>query len=156
MFDGEHGIALHAMLGIGPHLVARGKSHAFSSCSGNLGYILELNRDGHSKLVFAQRHQDSCLVMKDTSGISTRLGKEKWTLLEVSRETEHSLLVDTVILGFLSIFTKIQASSPFEAWNSTYLSRCQTDVRPPFQMSWGPRVFPRASTGDSDVPSFVR
>ena len=30
MFDGEKGIALHAMQGIGPHLVARGKSHDFS------------------------------------------------------------------------------------------------------------------------------
>ena len=30
MFDGEHRIALHAMQGIGPHLVVRGKSHGFS------------------------------------------------------------------------------------------------------------------------------
>ena len=30
MFDSENAIALHAMQGIGPHLVARGKSHVFS------------------------------------------------------------------------------------------------------------------------------
>ena len=30
MFDWESAIALHAMQGIGPHLVARGKSHGFS------------------------------------------------------------------------------------------------------------------------------
>ena len=43
MFDGEHGIALHAMQGI------RASSHSdgivswfFSSCGGNLGYIVEL------------------------------------------------------------------------------------------------------------------
>ena len=39
------------------------------------------------------------------------------TLLEVSREAKRPLLVDTVILVFLSIFTKSQASSPFEALN---------------------------------------
>ena len=35
---------------------------------------------------------------------------------------EASLLVATVILVFLSIFTKSQASSPFEALNSAHLS----------------------------------
>ena len=30
MFDWEKAIALHALQGIGPHLVARGKSHGFS------------------------------------------------------------------------------------------------------------------------------
>ena len=30
MFDWEIAIALHAMQGIGPHLVARGNSHGFS------------------------------------------------------------------------------------------------------------------------------
>ena len=31
--------------------------------------ILELQRDGHSKLHFVQRNQDSSLVRTDTSGI---------------------------------------------------------------------------------------
>ena len=83
------------------------------------------SRDGHSKLLFVQRHQDSRLVMLDTSGISTRLGRTIQTLLEVRRKTEGHFLVDTVILGFLSIFKKSQASSPFEALNSACLSKCQ-------------------------------
>ena len=39
-------------------------------------------------------------------------------LLEVSREAKRPLLVSTVILIFLSIFTKSHASSLFEALNS--------------------------------------
>ena len=39
-------------------------------------------------------------------------------------------LVGTVIFGFLSIFKKSQASSPFEALNSVCLSRYQSDVLP--------------------------
>ena len=51
-------------------------------------------------------------------------------LLEVRHETEVHFLVGTVILGFLSIFMKSQASSPFEALTSVCLSMCQRDVRP--------------------------
>ena len=50
--------------------------------------------------------------------------------LEVRQETEFHILVGSVILGFLSIFKKSQASSPFEALNSVCLSSCQRDVRP--------------------------
>ena len=57
--------------------------------------------DGYSKLVFVQRHQDSCLVTWDTSGISLRLGSAIRTLLEVRRENQCPFLVATVILGFL-------------------------------------------------------
>ena len=39
-------------------------------------------------------------------------------LLEVRQETKVHFLVGTVILGFLSIFKKSQASSNFEALNS--------------------------------------
>ena len=69
------------------------------------------------------------------------------------RVTEGHFLVDTVKLGFLSIFKKSQASSPFEALNSTRLSRCQRDVKPPVQMRRRPRAFYMVSTGDSDIPS---
>ena len=58
-------------------------------------------------------------------------------LLEVRQETKAHFLVGTVILGFLSIFQKSQASSPLEALNSVCLSRCQTDVIPPVQMRRG-------------------
>ena len=43
MFDSEHGIALHPMQGIRVLTPAEGDvSWDFSSCSRNLGYILEL------------------------------------------------------------------------------------------------------------------
>ena len=58
------------------------------------------------------------------------LGRKIQTLLEVSREAKCPLLVGTVILALLSIFTKSQASSPFEAMNSAHLSMCQKDVKP--------------------------
>ena len=73
--------------------------------------------------------------------------------LEVKQETEVHFLVGTVILGFLSIFEKSKASSPFEALNSMCLSRCQSDVIPPVQMRRRPTAFSRVSTGDSDIPS---
>ena len=81
------------------------------------------------------------------------LGRTIRTLLEVRWETEGHFLVGTLILGFLSIFKKSQASSPFEALKSARLSRCQWDVRPPVQMRRRPRAFSRVSTGDSDIPS---
>ena len=46
-------------------------------------------------------------------------------LLEVRWETKRLFLVSTEILGFLSIFKKSQASTPFEALNSVGLSTCQ-------------------------------
>ena len=91
--------------------------------------------------------------MRENSGISTRLGREIGMLVKVKWETEVPFLVATLILGFLSIFKKSQASSPFEALNSAYLSRCESDVRPHVQKRWGPRAFSRVTTGDSDIPS---
>ena len=73
-------------------------------------------------------------------------------LLEVTQETEVHFLVGTVILVFLSIFKKSQASSPYEALNSVCLSRGQRDVRPPVQMRRTPTAFSRVSTVDSDMP----
>ena len=74
-------------------------------------------------------------------------------LLEVRQETKAHFLVGTVILGFLSIFKKSQASSPFEALNSVCLSRYQSDVIPPIQMRRRTTAFSRVSTGYSDIPS---
>ena len=74
-------------------------------------------------------------------------------LLYLRQETEVHFLVGTVILGFLSIFKKSQASSPFEALNSVCISRCQRDVIPPVQMRQRPTAFSRVSTKDSDIPS---
>ena len=81
--------------------------------------------DGHSKLEFVQGSQDSYLGLTDTSGMYTRLGRTIQTFLQVRQETKHPFLVYTEILGFLSIFKKRKASSPFEALNSAGLSRCQ-------------------------------
>ena len=74
-------------------------------------------------------------------------------LLEVRQETKAHFLVGTVILGFLSIFKKSQASSPFEALNPLCLSRYQSYVIPPTQMRWRTMAFSRVSTGDSYIPS---
>ena len=74
-------------------------------------------------------------------------------LLEVKQETEVHFLFGTVILGFLPIFKKCQASSPYEALNSVCLSRDQRDVRPPVQMRRKTTAFSTVSTGESDMPS---
>ena len=74
-------------------------------------------------------------------------------LLKVRRKDKRPLLVGRVLLVFLSIFTKSQASSPFEAMNSAQLSMCQKDVRPSVQKRWRPMAFSRVSTGHSVIPS---
>ena len=81
------------------------------------------------------------------------LGRTIRTLLDVRHETQVNFLVGAVILRFLSIFKKSQASSPFETLNSMCLSRCQRDVIPHVQMRRRPTAFSRVSTGDSDIPS---
>ena len=140
--------------GIEPHLAARGKSHEFSRfVAGTWCIFSSYGGDGHLKLGFVQQRQDSCLVMTETSGSYTMLGRKIQTLLEVSQETKRPLLVGTVILVFLSIFTKSQASSPFEALNSAHLSKSQMDVRPSVQKRLRTMALSRVSTGDSDIPS---
>ena len=70
VFDWENGISLHAMQGNRASFPSEGDvSYDFLSCGRNLGYIRELQQGGHSKLNFVQRNQDSCVVMRDTSGI---------------------------------------------------------------------------------------
>ena len=104
----------------------RGKSHGFSRvAAGSWGIFTGYGGDGNLKLEFVQQRQYSCLVMTDTSGIITRLGRTIRTLLEVRRETKHPFLVGTDILGFLSIFKKSQAPSTFETLNSAGLLKGQ-------------------------------
>ena len=74
-------------------------------------------------------------------------------LLQVRRETQGPFPDNTMIMGFLCIFKRSQASSPFEALNSACLLSCQRDSRPPDVMRRGPRSFSRVSSGDSDIPS---
>ena len=74
-------------------------------------------------------------------------------LLEVRREAKRPLLVGRIILVFLSIFTKSQASSPFEAMNSAHLSMFQKDERLSVQKRWRTMSFSRVSTGYSVIRS---
>ena len=67
-------------------------------------------------------------------------------------ETQYPFPVTTGILGFLSIFKRNLASSPFEALNSAFISSCQRDVRPPVKMRRGTRPSSKVSTMDSDIP----
>ena len=69
------------------------------------------------------------------------------------REAKRPLLVGKFILVFLSIFTKSQASPPFEAMNSEHLSMCQKEVRPSVHKRWRTMAFSIVSTGDSVIPS---
>ena len=81
------------------------------------------------------------------------LGRKIQTLLEVSREAKRPVLVGPGILVFLSIFTKTQALSSFEALNSVHLSKSQMDVRTSVQERLRTMAFSRVSTGNSDIPS---
>ena len=67
-------------------------------------------------------------------------------------EAKHPLVVGTGILVFLSIFTKCQASLPFEAMNSAHLdvSKVCESLCPE---NWRTMAFSRVSTGDSVIPS---
>ena len=81
------------------------------------------------------------------------LGRKIQILLGVTRDAKHPLLVGTVILVFLSIFTKSQVSSPFEELSSAQLSKSQMDVRPSVQKRLRTMAFSRVSTRDSGNPS---
>ena len=69
MFDWENAFALHAMQGNRASSLGEGKSHVFSRvAAGTWGIISSYGGDGHLKLGFVQRSQDSSLVITDTSG----------------------------------------------------------------------------------------
>ena len=70
VFDWEYGIALHAMQGNRVSFPASVVSHTISHfAAGTWGIFPTYSGDGHSKLHFVQRSQESCVVMRDTSGI---------------------------------------------------------------------------------------
>ena len=71
----------------------------------------------------------------------------------MSCDAKCPLLVGTVILVFLLIFTKCQELPLFEALKSAQLSKSQLDVRPSVQKGLRTVSFSRVSTGDSDIPS---
>ena len=70
MFDWEYGITLHAMQGNRASFPSEEDvSYDFSNAAGTWGIFASYSGDGHSKLHFVQQSQDSCVVMRDTSGI---------------------------------------------------------------------------------------
>ena len=74
--------------GIGALLLARVKSHGFYRVTaGTWGIFSSNDGDETSKIVSVQRHEDTCLVMRDTSGISARLERAIRMLLKVRSET---------------------------------------------------------------------
>ena len=91
--------------------------------------------------------------MRDNSGMYTRRGRKIQTLLEVKWEFRSLFIFDTVILEFLTILKNCQASSKFEAVNSTWLCSCQRHVRQIFLMKCRPSAFSRVSTADSYILS---
>ena len=58
-----------------------------------------------------------------------------------------------MILGLLTLLKNCQASSKFDAVNSTWLSSYKRHVRAISEMNWRPTAFSRVSTGDSDILS---
>ena len=96
-----------------------------------------------------------------TSGLLSCCEGQFGILLEAwqgNREASAGEVVDAVSLSSFhrDIVIPInfqEASSPFEALNSEFVSSCQKDMRPPVKMGQGPRVCSRVSTGDSDSPS---
>ena len=70
VFDWENGIALHAMQGNRASFPESGMSHTISRvAAGTWGIFASYRGDGHLKILFVQQSQDSCIVMRDTSGI---------------------------------------------------------------------------------------
>ena len=103
--------------------------------------------------MFVQGSQHSCLVGRDTSGFSWRIGWAIGMPLNMRQKNQGPFLVATVILGFPSVFKRSQSSSHFEALNSLCLSSCQRDLRPPVEMTLGTSVFSRVFRGDLVIPS---
>ena len=70
VFDWEMGLLCIQCRGIEPHFPARVMSHTISRVAARTwGICVSYSGDGHSKLDFVQRSQDTCVVMRDTSGI---------------------------------------------------------------------------------------
>ena len=112
----ETKIALHAMQGNQDSSPCKGEvSWIFSSCRGNLGYVLEFRRESNFKTRVSSGTSGLLSSCEEHSGFSSRHGRAVETPLKVRRETHSPFPVATVILGFLSIFKRSQALSPFEA-----------------------------------------
>ena len=107
--------------------MARGKSHGFSRVAmGTRCTYSSYGGDGHSKPVFVQQRLDSCVVMRDTSGISMRLGRAIRMLLEVRNET----------LGPSCFHSDIGIPINFQE-ESGIVTSCSIELRVPLEVSKG-------------------
>ena len=69
VFDSEHGTPQHAMRGNRASSCGEGEVYELSCVAAGTWCIFpSYGGDGHLKLGFVPRSQDSCLVMTDTSG----------------------------------------------------------------------------------------
>ena len=154
MFDLENAIALDTMQRNWASSLREGKvSWVFSSCGRNLGYILELRRGCPFETGVCSVKSGHLSRYEGQLRNVNEAWHTIWTLLEFKLEFRSLFLFDTVILGFLTILKNCQASSTFEAMNSTWLLSFHWNVRPHFEMKWRARAFCRVSTGDSDILS---
>ena len=114
LFDWEKGVALHEMQGNrASYLIQKKVSWVFSSCGGNLGYILELWR-GKPLETFVCSAMSGLLYSYDGNLRNLNYAWQDNTDASGGEERDRvHFLVGTVILGFLSILRKSQASSPF-------------------------------------------
>ena len=154
VFDWDPGPPQHEMQGNRASSCGEGEvSWVFSSCGRHLVYIPELWR-GWPFETWVCSAKSGLLCSYDG-----HLGKLNYSWQDNTDPSggeaggQVSLLAATIILVFLSIFTKSQVSSPFEALNSAQLSNTQMDVRPSVQKRLRTMAFSRVSTGDSDIPS---
>ena len=90
------------------------ESWDFSSCGGNLGYILELQRGWPFETPLCTAKSGLLSSYDGHLRNLTRLESIIQKLLEVRWGTKRPFLVSRNILGFLSIFKKSQASSPLK------------------------------------------
>ena len=115
MFGWEYGIALHAMQGNSASLPSEGDvSYGFSSCGRNLGYIRELQRGGTFETPLCSAKSG---LLCSYEGHLRNLNKAWQDNTDASGGevgTKGPFLVSKMILGFLSIFKKSQASSPLK------------------------------------------
>ena len=69
--------------------MGRGKSHGFSRVAvGTWVIFSSYDGDGPSRTMFVQRSQDSCLVLRDTAGFCSRLGRAIAMLISERQETK--------------------------------------------------------------------
>ena len=125
----------------------------FSSCGGNLGYILELGRGWpfHTR------------VCSETSGLLTSCEGQPGILLEAWQGNWNASPAEAGDQGSLSTChrnpgtpIKFHEESGIVSFGGTDLCvplEFSKDVRPPVAMSWGTRSFSVVSTGDSDIIS---